>query len=167
MEKNKLIEDNMKLVYYLVNKHYPTYLKNEDVIQEGMVGLCKAADTFDESKGKFVTFAGRCILNQIGIYFRTMNKQIGVMSLNKEVKNDDGDTVSFIEMLVGDEDVDFSYMDYKLFYDSLTEKEKQLLQLHLDHSQREIADILGVTPPTVSKTLKRIKFKWRKFYGSN
>ena len=38
MNKNELVEKNMKLVYYIINKHYPTYSYNEDVIQEGMVG---------------------------------------------------------------------------------------------------------------------------------
>ena len=87
MSKEKLIEDNMKLVYFIVHKYYPAFGKNEDVIQEGMVGLVKAADTWDESKSKFSTYACACILTEIRTYFKQQSKHQNVLSLDKVLPN--------------------------------------------------------------------------------
>ena len=56
--KKKLVESNLRLVVS-VAKHYQNCgLSFEDLIQEGSIGLMKAADKFDPSKGfKFATFA--------------------------------------------------------------------------------------------------------------
>jgi RNA polymerase primary sigma factor len=56
--KQKLIESNLRLVIS-VAKHYQNCgLSFEDLIQEGSIGLMKAADKFDFSKGfRFSTFA--------------------------------------------------------------------------------------------------------------
>ena len=56
--KNKLIESNLRLVVS-VAKHYQNCgLTFEELIQEGSIGLMKAADKFDLSKGyRFSTFA--------------------------------------------------------------------------------------------------------------
>ena len=73
MTKQQLIEDNMGLVYSLILREYPTYIQDEDIIQCGMLGLCQAADKFDESKGfKFAGFAWFCIRNEI---IRELNKR--------------------------------------------------------------------------------------------
>lgn len=56
--KNKLVESNLRLVVS-VAKHYQNCgLTFEELIQEGSIGLMKAADKFDLSKGyRFSTFA--------------------------------------------------------------------------------------------------------------
>ena len=56
--KQKVIESNLKLVIS-VAKHYQNCgLSFEDLIQEGSIGLMKAVDKFDLSKGfRFSTFA--------------------------------------------------------------------------------------------------------------
>lgn len=56
--KKKLVESNLRLVVS-VAKHYQNCgLSFEDLIQEGSIGLMKAADKFDLSKGfRFSTFA--------------------------------------------------------------------------------------------------------------
>ena len=69
MNKNELIEKNMNLVYFVISKYYPTFIHDEDIVQSGMLGLCKAADKWDESKSKFSTYAGRCIRNEINQEF--------------------------------------------------------------------------------------------------
>lgn len=57
--------DNIPFVYYIIHKYYPTFAKDEDIIQSGMVGLVKAANKFDSTKGKFSTYAGVIIKNEI------------------------------------------------------------------------------------------------------
>lgn len=61
----EFIEQNMNLVYYIIHKYYPAFSKDEDVIQSGMLGLCKASLHYDERKGKFSTYAGATIKNEI------------------------------------------------------------------------------------------------------
>ena len=43
-DRKKFIEENVNLVYVIVREYYPTFIFDEDVIQCGMVGLCKAAN---------------------------------------------------------------------------------------------------------------------------
>ena len=64
----------MRLVHFVLNKYYPGYTKDEDIIQCGMVGLVGAANTFDESKGTFSTYAVRCVMNQINTELRNRKK---------------------------------------------------------------------------------------------
>ena len=60
------ILENKKLVYFIINKYYPERRNDEDIIQVGMIGLWKAIELFDESKGyKFSTFATTVIRNAI------------------------------------------------------------------------------------------------------
>lgn len=64
--RNKLIEHNLRLVAYIVNKNYPDYNDQDDLISIGTIGLIRAVETFDCSKGNlFSTYASRCIDNAI------------------------------------------------------------------------------------------------------
>ena len=69
--RNELIEHNLRLVAYIVNKHYGDSKEQEDLISIGTIGLIKAAETFDTEKAiSFSTYASTCIRNQIKMYFR-------------------------------------------------------------------------------------------------
>lgn len=162
--KNQLIEDNMNLVYYLIHKYYPTYANDEDIVQAGMLGLCKAADSFDESKSTFSTYASRCILNSIRMEFRSRKKHYGVLSLDYKVTDDEGSEVSFGDLCVGEEDVEF--IDTSKFNNQLTPKETELLDLlQQGLTSREIAKKLNCCPHTVANRKRRILGKWRKING--
>lgn len=63
-DKQQFISDNVKLVYFIIQKYYPTFAHDEDIVQCGMVGLCKAAKKWQQ-KGKFSSYARQCILNEI------------------------------------------------------------------------------------------------------
>lgn len=156
MTRQKLIEDNMNLVYHYVSKYYPTYLQDEDIIQCGMVGLCKAADAWDETKSKFSTFAPKCIGNEIKYEFRKRAKHQGVLSLDYEVDGDDGERTTFGDFIVGDEDVE--YIEIGIDVNSLTPREKQVYDLlPTGLSWKEIADIVGVSSGTVWKIIRKLK----------
>lgn len=77
----KLIEDNMPFVYYIIHKHYPTYSKDDDVIQAGMLGLVKAANNYDPEKGKFSTYAGVIIRREIGKELKSREDSKNTISL--------------------------------------------------------------------------------------
>lgn len=164
--KQKLITDNMKLVYHIINKYYPTFTGNEDVIQEGMLGLCKAAETFNDEKSTFSTYASTCILNQIKMWFRINKKHNGHLSLDYVLKSEEGETLTTLETLFGDEDVD--YVDYKSVFGNLSETEQAVCELlEQGYKGYEIAEKLGKSRIAISKIKNKIKCKVRKRYGNN
>ena len=164
MTKQHLIENNMKLVYHIVNTQFPTYSTDEDIIQAGMVGLCKAADTWDETISKFSTYACKSILNEIQMEFRMRKKHCGVLSLDYEVDNEECKT-TFGDLQVGEEDV--VYVDDDRFYNLLTEDEKTVFDINkIGFSPDEIAESCGWSVQKVWKILRVVQIKWRNFNGN-
>ena len=154
--KQQLIKDNMNLVYHLVHRDYPTYTSDEDIIQCGMLGLCKAAEKWDETKSKFSTFAYNCIKNEIRQEFRRRAKHQGVLSLDYEVNGDDGEKCSFGDFIVAEEDI--SYVDLSVNYKLLTERELLIYNyLKLGMSNSDIGRKLGISRQTVWKTARKIR----------
>src|SRR5574344_1874453 len=77
VERNTLIEENIKLVFYCFNRlHKDRFVEKyaDDLKQEGMLGLMKAANTFDSEKGRFSTYAILCIRNEMFMFMRKMRK---------------------------------------------------------------------------------------------
>ena len=163
IDREKLAEDNMNLVYYVIRKYYPTFIANEEVVQSGMYGLAKACKTFDPDKGiKFSTYAVKGIrtyvLDAIDKEIKRTNQEI---SLDAELNN----AFNIQSILVGEDDVmDVSLLDAETFVGTLNEREKIIVNLQKDgYTQREIAEILGVTYQRIGQIHRRIKLKWREF----
>lgn len=162
--KQHLVTDNMNLVYYLIDKYYPTFVGNEEVMQEGMLGLCKAADTYDESKSVFSTYACTCILNQIKMWFRNNKKHNQNLSLDYTISSDEGEVVSFMDTLVGSEDVD--YIDYQNLFGDLSDTEKTICELlKRGYNQIEIGEKIGKSRTGVNKVKRRVESKVRNKHG--
>ena len=90
-DKKQFIEKNIDLVYFVVNKYYPSFSKDEDIVQCGMVGLCNAVEKW-EKKGKFSSYATKCILNEIRRELKDRAKrkvEISLESLLEGNKNED------------------------------------------------------------------------------
>ena len=155
MTKQQLIEDNMGLVYSLILREYPTYIQDEDIIQCGMLGLCQAADKFDESKGfKFAGFAWFCIRNEIIRELNKRSKHQGVLSLDYEYTDKFGEKFPYSDLIVGDEDV--MYIDD--CEHQLTPLQKQIVSLlKKGVKSKEIARVLGTTTQNVSYTRRKIR----------
>ena len=63
---NRIVESNLKLVISIAKKYVKSGISFEDLIQEGNIGLIKAAKKFDPSLGyKFSTYSCWWIRNQI------------------------------------------------------------------------------------------------------
>lgn len=160
VNRQKLIEDNINLVYYIVSHDYPTYLRDEDIIQSGMLGLCKAANAWGE-QGTFSTYAGKCIRNEIGQEFIRRKSHSKDISLESTVN----ETTTIGDLLVGEEDCD--YMEDELFYRSLTKEEQEVLTLTtIGFTNNEISNMRGDGIPKIQKILRTIKIKRRNFYGN-
>lgn len=159
MTSQKLIENNMSLVYYVIRKYYPTYINDEDIKQTGMVGLCNAANSWDEEKSTFSTYAIQCIMNQIKYYFRSQKRHQGVLSLNWEYDEADG-KVELQDILVGDEDV--GYVDLQSIYEHLDDFEIEVINYRkFGLKTAEIANKMGCSQSKISKTLRNIVRKWK------
>ena len=153
MTKQQLIEDNMNLVYSLVSREYPTYLHDEDIIQTGMLGLCKAAEQWDENKSKFSSFAWYCIRHEIIKEFKRRAKHQGVLSLDYETITD-GVRGSLGDTIVGEEDV--LYIDDCV--NQLTPLQRSILDLlKRGYTVKEVADTLGTTPRNVTFTQRKLR----------
>lgn len=162
MTKQQLIEDNMNLVYSFLSKEYPTFLYDEDIVQCGMLGLCRAANTWDENISKFSTYAWKCIRTEVVDEFRKRAKHNGVLSLDYEKTDKNGDTTTFGSTLIGEEDV--NYVDLSFNTDLLTDKQKQVFELYKTGlSVPEIAKKIGISKQHAWETMRKIR-KLRGYY---
>ena len=156
MTKQQLIEDNMKLVYWVVSREFPTLTQDEDIIQTGMVGLCMAAERYDETIGTFAGFAYSCIRNTISKELRNRKKHYGVISLDYEIVADNGERTPMVELIMGDEDV--AYVDVSVDLSRLTEQQQKIYQLLVAGVEPiEIAQRLNTTVQNVSWTKRKIR----------
>lgn len=70
-DRQKFIEDNLGLVHSCANRFRGRGVEYEDLFQAGCVGLVKAVNGFDESRGfAFSTYAVPAILGEIKRIFR-------------------------------------------------------------------------------------------------
>ncbi len=70
-ERNEIIENNLALVHSCANKFKGRGVEYDDLFQAGCIGLIKAADKFDETRGfSFSTYAVPVILGEIKRIFR-------------------------------------------------------------------------------------------------
>lgn len=164
-EKDKaLVEENMKLVFFVINRYYPTFVHDEDLKQVGAIGLCKAAKTWDAEKSTFSTYASRVILNEIKMEFRRRRKFPPTTSLNYEIDNGEGGHEEVMNLIVGEADVD--YFDFKAFYDRLSPMDREILDARRDGvTEAKIAERFGVTQSCICRHIKNMEYSWRKFYG--
>lgn len=167
MTKQELIEDNMKLVYFVLHKYYPTYVNDEDIKQVGMVGLCKAANAWDGKSSKFSTYACTSIINELRNEFHNRSCTIPTISLESQLTNDDSDFE--LSKIVASDDVDFnSSIELNRFKRYLTKEELAILDyLANGLTQADIAKIYGVTKIAINYHVRRIRRKWREYNGND
>ena len=73
--RNTLIEHNLRLVAHIIKKYYATWSDQEDLVSIGTIGLIKAVNTFDATKGaRLSSYAARCIENEVLMHFRNGRK---------------------------------------------------------------------------------------------
>lgn len=148
----------MNLVYSVIAKEYPTFIHDEDIIQSGMLGLCNAADKWDEEKSKFSTYAWSAIINGIKMELRSRSKHQGVLSLDYTVNTPDGDEISFGDLIPAEQDVGMVLAEFD--ERGLTQVERQVFRLiKKGYNCQETADILGKSKQVVHQSLRSIRRK--------
>jgi RNA polymerase sporulation-specific sigma factor len=177
--RNKLIEHNLRLVAHIVKKYYTTAPDQDDLISVGTVGLIKAIDSYNVEKGaQFATYAGKCLQNEILMYFRSQKKHAGVTSINDPVDVDkDGNPLTYLEIIAAPDDIVDS-IDRKIKLERiakairtvLTERERKIMMLRYGmnksgrhYAQRDVANMLGISRSYVSRLEKSAIDKIREY----
>ncbi len=179
--RNKLIEHNLRLVAHIVKKYNNLERDVEDLISIGTIGLIKAVDTYDVSKGnKLVTYASRCIENELLMLFRKEKKNAKDVSIYEPIGTDkEGNEISLMDIIHYEDDSIFNLLYYssniKKLYEEIKkmqdEKEKQVLILRYglyggeELPQREVGKILGISRSYVSRIEKRALEHLRKVFS--
>ncbi|MBK5239911.1 RNA polymerase sporulation sigma factor SigE [Clostridium sp.] len=166
-----LIERNLRLVVYIARKFENTGVNVEDLISVGTIGLIKAVNTFDpEKKIKLATYASRCIENEILMYLRRNSKIKTEISFYEPLNVDwDGNELLLSDILGTDSDVVYNVIEDDvdkqllcLAMQRLNSREKEIVQLRfglngaIEKTQKEVADILGISQSYISRLEKRI-----------
>ena len=169
--RSVLIERNLRLVVYIARKFETTGVGIEDLVSIGTIGLIKAVNTFDPTKKiKLATYASRCIENEILMYLRRSNKTRTEVSFDEPLNIDwDGNELLLSDVLGTENDVIYKYIeeevDRKLLHlalQRLNGRERRIMELRFglnngtEKTQKEVADMLGISQSYISRLEKRI-----------
>jgi RNA polymerase sporulation-specific sigma factor len=169
--KQRLIEHNLRLVVYIARRFENTGIGLEDLISIGTIGLIKAISTFkSDKKIKLATYASRCVENEILMYLRKISVQKSEVSLDEPLNTDwDGNELLLSDVLGTDGDEVSRPLeddaDKKMLMnavDGLEERERTIIIMRFglcgstEYTQKEVADIMGISQSYISRLEKRI-----------
>ena len=177
--KALLIEHNLRLVVYIAKKFDNTGVGVEDLISIGTIGLIKAINTFDPVKKiKLATYASRCIENEILMYLRRNSKTKMEVSIDGPLNVDwDGNELLLSDILGTDDDVISRHLEDEVeitllgkAISKLSPREQTIIKLRFglnnsegrEKTQKEVADLLGISQSYISRLEKRIMKRLKK-----
>ena len=175
--KRALIERNLRLVVYIARRFENTGINIEDLISIGTIGLIKAINTYDADKNiKLATYASRCIENEILMFLRKTSNRKAEVSFDEPLNTDwDGNELLLSDILGTDSDMVMRPMeddvDRKLLLDAidkLSEREKEIIVMRFglggieERTQKEVADLMGISQSYISRLEKRIIIRLRR-----
>ena len=175
--KSVLIERNLRLVVYIARRFENTGVNIEDLISIGTIGLIKAVSTYRREKNiKLATYASRCIENEILMYLRKIAAQKSELSLDEPINTDwDGNELLLSDVLGTDSDLISrpleDLVDQQLLREALEklpEREKNIVVLRFglagrrEKTQKEVADLMGISQSYISRLEKRIMTRLRR-----
>ena len=169
--RSELTERNLRLVVYIAKKFENTGINVEDLISIGTIGLIKSINTFRPDRNiKLATYSSRCIENEILMYLRKNSNRRTEVSIDEPLNIDwDGNELLLSDILGTDDDVicrdiedevDRQLLHYAL--DTLSKREREIMTLRfgLDRgrvkTQKEVADMMGISQSYISRLEKRI-----------
>ena len=168
--KSRLIEHNLRLVAHIIKKYYSNSADQDDLISIGTIGLIKAVNTFDSTKGiRLSSYAARCIENEVLMYFRSSRKSSQDVSINEPIDTDkDGNALTLMDIMAADDDI-LENLDCKIKSEQLRKyidevlspREQTIVKLRYGLggneplTQREVAQKLGISRSYVSRIEKK------------
>lgn len=85
-KEDKLITDNLGYVITLARQYKSDILSTDDLVSEGVIGMMKAAEKYDASRGKpFVTFAAPYIREAIEKAIGKLDNDIDLRSTDESL----------------------------------------------------------------------------------
>ena len=177
--KAALIEHNLRLVVYIAKKFDNTSVGVEDLISIGTIGLIKAINTFKADKNiKLATYASRCIENEILMYLRRNSKLRMEVSIDEPLNVDwDGNELLLSDILGTEEDTIYKDLEQEAerkilikALNLLSARERSIIQMRFgigtvdgeEKTQKEVADLLGISQSYISRLEKKIMVRLRK-----
>ena len=169
--RSTMIERNLRLVVYIARKFENTGISIEDLISIGTIGLIKAVNSFNPDKNiKLATYASRCIENEILMVLRKTNRLKLEVSFDEPLNTDwDGNELLLSDILGTEPDLVSRDLDNSIEKDmlhkaikTLNERELNIVNLRFglgnqkEHTQKEVADMMGISQSYISRLEKRI-----------
>lgn len=169
--RETLITHNLRLVVYIAKKFESTGVNVEDLISIGTIGLIKAVNTFSPAKNiKLATYASRCIENEILMFLRKSSNKKQEFSLDEPLNVDwDGNELLLSDVLGTENDVVYQEVEQEAengllvqTVRSLSGRERTIIELRFgmggnnEHTQKEVADLIGISQSYISRLEKRI-----------
>ena len=175
--KNEIIEHNLRLVVYIAKKFEGSVSDISDLVSVGAIGLMKAVNSFDPTKNiKLATFASRCIENEILMHLRKVVKRRCEISLDEPINVDvEGNELLLSDVVGTEPDVVYKELEkkseieqlYKSF-ETLSKRELAIIKMRYglldaeEKTQKEIADMMGISQSYISRLEKKVLGKLRK-----
>ncbi len=175
--KNKLVEHNLRLVVYIARKFDNAAVPMDDLISIGSIGLIKAVNSYNSCKNiKLATFASKCIENEILMFLRKNVKNKAEVSLDEPLNTDaDGNELQLTDVLGICDDSVYETTEQKAMNEALhkalgklRDKEQLIIELRFglnnkdEKTQKEVADMLGISQSYISRLEKKIIKKLKK-----
>jgi len=169
--RDTLITHNLRLVVYIARKFESSGVGIEDLISIGAIGLLKAVDTFCPDRGiKLATYSSRCIENEILMYLRKNAGGRADISIDEPLNVDwDGNELLLSDILGSEPDAVSADVEQEAERDllkacvaRLSEREQLIMHLRFgfagqrEHTQKEVADLLGISQSYISRLEKKI-----------
>ena len=176
--REQLIAGNLRLVLSVIQKFSNRGENLDDLFQVGCIGLIKAINTFKvDKKIKLATYASRCIENEILMYLRRNSKTKTEVSIDEPLNVDwEGNELLLSDILGTENDIitkDIeNKVDRELLQDAmqkLSGRERRIVEMRFgilpeteEKTQKEVADILGISQSYISRLEKKIMRRLKK-----
>ena len=170
-----LIEHNLRLVAHIAKKYQSTEDELDDLISIGTIGLIKAVNSYDDTKGsRLGTYAARCIDNELLMMLRGKKKISREVSIYEPIGVDrEGNEINLLDVIESEQTDVVEKMTLtehlkvlkQLFDKLLSEREKEIISMRYglfgeqEITQREIGKKLGISRSYVSRIEKKALLK--------
>lgn len=166
-----ILNEYKKLIFLNVRNYFLVGAEQEDLLQEGMIGLLKAIKGYTRGKASFKTFATLCIRRQILTAVRSSTAQKNILlneasgnNLETEDGHEDYPKELYSNIKYNPEAIFLSkekIMEFQDFVEhNFSSFEKQVFNYMIKgFSYKEIAEELEKTPKVIDNSFQRIKRK--------
>lgn len=157
---DKMVQENMNLVYFAINKYYQQYRGDEDIVQIGRIALWQACLKWTPDKCEFSSYAVSAIRRAVQHEWvrRTALKRTAdatACSLEAPVGPNVDEDLNYYRVIPSVDDVDYLDLDPILMV--LDAKRERVLRLLMaGYKANEIAEMTGCSETRVNQFRKDI-----------